>query len=52
MHEKKLKDIKEPRWKKSNPKAKVTKIEAKSQGHKNWTIRFLILEYPVFLKHI
>jgi hypothetical protein len=42
-HGKGLKGIKEPRWKKS---------KQKSRSRKNWTIRFWILEYPVFLQQI
>jgi hypothetical protein len=32
--------------------AKMEEIQAKSQGHKNQTIRFWILEYPIFPEQI
>jgi hypothetical protein len=37
-HGKGLKGIKEPRWKKSKPKAKVTKTKLSGFGY--WSIRF------------
>jgi hypothetical protein len=42
-HEKGLKGIKEPRWKKSKPEVEVAK---------NWTVRFWITEYPIFPEQI
>jgi hypothetical protein len=42
-HEKGLKGIKEPRWKKSKPEVEVAK---------NWTVRFWIPEYPIFPEQI
>jgi hypothetical protein len=32
--------------------AKMEEIQAKSQGCKNWTVQFWILECSVFLEHI
>jgi hypothetical protein len=39
-------------WKrtKRHQGAKMEEIQARSQGHENWTVQFWIPEYPVFLK--
>jgi hypothetical protein len=41
-------------WKrtKKHQGAKIEEIQAKSRGHKNWTVRFWISEYLVFLEQI
>jgi hypothetical protein len=40
------------KWIKGNQGTKIEKNQTRSQSHRNWTIRFAKLEYPIFLEQI